>query len=263
MALKIGSYVEKHEQIKFLKDAGPIEITQIKDGRSGQYLVTYIKNKDEIFKEEFNTIILVVGREPCTSRLNLKQIGIEINPKSEKIKTTYEQTSVANIYAIGDVIEEITADGREFELTPVAIKQGKLLAKRLFAGSRVKMEYNAVPTTLFTPLEYGCIGLAEEEAFNGYVQERIVIYETKYTILEWQIAENRQKICHNEDDERLLGLHVLMPNAGKITQGYALAFRLNATKHDFDMTVGLHPTCSEVFIDSKMRKYDVKDDDDA
>jgi len=265
MATKIGDYMENYKQIKFIKDSVPIRITRVKDGKPGQFLVEY-KNttQNKVSQEIFNTIVLAIGREPCTKDLNLTKLGIKINPDTQKILTNYEQTNIDNIYAIGDVIEEKSANGRVLELTPVAIKQGQLLADRLFNNSQIKMNYNAVPTTVFTPLEYGCIGYSEEEAEYKYGKENIKIYYSDYLPLEWAItnkqyitSSNEYKlekicctklICDKNDNERIIGLHVLMPNAGEITQGYAVAIKLKATKEDFDMTIGLHPTCSEALV---------------
>lgn len=265
MATKIGDYMENYKQIKFIRDSVPTRITKIKDGKPGQFLVEYRNTKqNKISHEIFNTIVLAIGREPCTKDLNLTKLGIKINPNTQKILTNYEQTNIDNIYAIGDVIEEKSANGRVLELTPVAIKQGQLLADRLFNNSQIKMNYNAVPTTVFTPLEYGCIGYSEEEAEYKHGQENIKIYYSDYLPLEWAItnkkyitSSNKDKfeqicctklICDKNDNERIIGLHVLMPNAGEITQGYAVAIKLKATKEDFDMTIGLHPTCSEALV---------------
>lgn len=96
-----------------------------------------------------------------------------------------EETPVPNIYAIGDVIYG------KLELTPVAIKAGKLLAYRLFGGKTEKMDYVNVPTTVFTPLEYGSCGLSEEDAKKQYGEENISTYHTEFKPLEWQLNKNR------------------------------------------------------------------------
>jgi pyruvate/2-oxoglutarate dehydrogenase complex dihydrolipoamide dehydrogenase (E3) component len=95
--------------------------------------------------------------------------------RNQKILTNFEQTSVDNIYAIGDVMDESTSHGKLLELTPVAIKAGQLLAQRLYGGSDLKMDYYAVPTTVFTPLEYGSIGFSEEEAIKAFGEDNIEV----------------------------------------------------------------------------------------
>jgi thioredoxin reductase (NADPH) len=110
--------------------------------------------------------------------------------------TTFEQSNVDNIYAIGDVIDETSANGRVLELTPVAIKAGQLLAKRLYGSSDVKMDYYAVPTTVFTPIEYGSIGYSEEEAIQAFGEENIEVYHTNFWPLEWTIAHKPHDVCY-------------------------------------------------------------------
>jgi len=263
MANMIGDYMEKHH-VKFIKGSVPIEIIKIKDGEPGEYCVKYKNEKNEILSETFNTVVLAVGRDPCTKELNVEKAGIKLN-KNQKIITTFEQTNVDNIYAIGDVIDETSANGRILELTPVAIKQGQLLAKRLFGDSDIKMDYYAVPTTVFTPLEYGCIGYSEEEALEKFGSENIEVYHSNYWPLEWTVAHKphdvcyAKLICNKADKERIIGFHVAGPNSGEITQGYAVAIKLRATKKDFDMTVGIHPTCSETFTTMNITKTSGKD----
>lgn len=115
------------------------------------------------------------------------------------------------------------------------------------------MDYYAVPTTVFTPLEYGAIGYSEEEAEHQFGKDNIEVYHTSFWPLEWTVAHRPHDVCYAKlicnklDKMRVIGLHVAGPNAGEITQGYAVAIKLRATKKDFDMTVGIHPTCSEVF----------------
>ena len=101
-----------------------------------------------------------------------------------------------NIYAIGDVIDESSANGRVLELTPVAIQAGQLLANRLFGKSEVKMDYYAVPTTVFTPIEYGAIGYSEEEAIEAYGQDNIEVYHQNFWPLEWTVPHKPHDVCY-------------------------------------------------------------------
>jgi thioredoxin reductase (NADPH) len=264
MAGMIGKHMEENH-IKFIKEAVPTEVTQIKEGKPGELNVKYVLNNGEIKEETFNTVVFAIGRDPFTNNIGIENVGIKLNPKTNKILTNFEQTNVKNIYAIGDVIDEASANGKVLELTPVAIKAGQLLAQRLFDGSDVKMDYYAVPTTVFTPLEYGSIGYSEEEAIKKYGADNIEVYHSHYWPLEWTVAKRSEStcyaklICNKQDDERVLGFHVAGPNAGEITQGYAVAMKLNAKKKDFDMTVGIHPTCSETFTTLNITKRSGKD----
>lgn len=259
MANLIGTYMETHG-IKFARGCIPYEITRIKEGEPGELLVKYKDENGQSHEEVYNTVLLAVGRDVCTDDLNLDKVGVKLNPKNKKIITTFEQTNVSNIYAVGDVIDETSANGRVLELTPVAIKAGQLLAARLFNKSDVKMDYYAVPTTVFTPLEYGMIGFSEEEAISTFGAENIEVYHSNFWPLEWTVAHRphdvcyAKLICNKADKERVIGFHVAGPNAGEITQGYAVAIKLRATKKDFDMTVGIHPTNSEVFTTLSVTK---------
>jgi len=157
---------------------------------------------------------------------------------------------------LGDV-----AEGRP-ELTPVAVQAGELLSRRLFGKSSTLMNYHLVPTTVFTPFEYGRVGLSEEEAIQQYGSDSIEVYLSEFSSLEIGAAHRTiagteedfptnslsKLICHKKEKDRIVGFHYVGPNAGEITQGFALALKLGATKEDFDAVVGIHPTDAESFM---------------
>uniref|UniRef100_A0A665WPG0 Thioredoxin reductase 1, cytoplasmic-like n=1 Tax=Echeneis naucrates TaxID=173247 RepID=A0A665WPG0_ECHNA len=157
-----------------------------------------------------------------------------------------EQTNVPHIYAIGDILEG------KWELTPVAIQAGKLLARRLYGGSTLKCDYINVPTTVFTPMEYGSCGLSEEKATELYGQDNIEVYHSMFWPLEFTVPgrdNNRcysKIICNQLDNDRVIGFHYLGPNAGEVTQGFGAAMKCGITKEQLDSTIGIHPTCAEV-----------------
>ncbi|CAD8202060.1 unnamed protein product [Paramecium pentaurelia] len=243
IAGKIEDYMVENG-IKFIKEAIPINIELTENNKR---LVTWtqkgIQNSDI-----FDTVIIATGRKSDTNKLNLEQIGVKTNKNGKIICTIDDRTSIMNIYAIGDCV-----DGRP-ELTPTAIKCGQLLANRLFGGQKKMMCYQFVPTTIFTPLEYGCIGYSEEEAINKFTQNEIIIYHSIFKPLEWNLLESHYaqacmiKLIVLVSTRRVIGLHYLGPNAGEIVQGYAIAMKLGATKEQFDSTIGIHPTCSEEIL---------------
>ena len=257
MANLIGAYMEKHG-VRFVREALPTEIVRVRapeEGVSaGEYIVRYKTADGQEHEETYNTILYAVGREACTEGLALDKAGVKVNPRSKKILTTFEQTNVEHIYALGDVIDETSAGRNAVELTPVAVQAGQLLAKRLFAGSDVKMDYYNVPTTVFTPLEYGAIGYSEEEAVGKWGEDDIEVYHQNFWPLEWTVAHKPHDVCYaklicvKSDKERVVGFHVAGPNAGEITQGIAIALKLRATVNDFNNVVGIHPTNAEVNI---------------
>uniref|UniRef100_A0A8D2D2Y5 Thioredoxin reductase 3 n=1 Tax=Sciurus vulgaris TaxID=55149 RepID=A0A8D2D2Y5_SCIVU len=255
MAEKVGSYMEKHG-VKFLRKFVPLMVQQLEKGSPGKLKVLAKSTEGpETIEDVYNTVLLAIGRDSCTRKLGLEKIGVKINEKNGKIPVNdMEQTNVPHIYAIGDVLE-----GKP-ELTPVAIKAGKLLARRLFGASLEKCDYINVPTTVFTPLEYGCCGFSEEKAIEVYKKENLEVYHTLFWPLEWTVAGRDNNtcyakiICNKFDSDRVIGFHILGPNAGEITQGFAAAMKCGLTKQLLDDTIGIHPTCGEVFTTLEITK---------
>lgn len=127
--------------------------------------------------------MLAIGRIPNTKKLGLENVGIPVT-KSGKIQSDdLDRTTVENIYAIGDAVE-----GR-MELTPLAIKAGRYLARRLYNNENISLDYKIVPTTVFTPIEYSAIGLTEEEAIKTYGSENVWSYVSKFKPLEWVLSD--------------------------------------------------------------------------
>ena len=258
MANSIGDYMTNICGINMIRQAVPTKIEQVSPGNPGTLRVTFetidptdaTKKVEQVI--ECNTVLFAIGRNPCTKDIGLDKAGVFTEP-SGHVPSVYEQTNVTNIYALGDILKD------KLELTPVAIKAGRLLAKRLFNGATLQCDYTNVPTTVFTPHEYGAIGLAEEDALAVYGDGNIVVYHGQFVPLEdaipkmhnfeaygreypWSYAK---LVCNKADNNRVLGFHVLSPNAGEITQGYAVAVKMGATKDDIEATIGIHPTCSE------------------
>jgi thioredoxin reductase (NADPH) len=231
--------------------------TSMTKGDDGKITVTFSDNT----QDQFDTVMYATGRYADTRGLNLPNAGVTCEANGKFSVNELEQTNVPHIYAIGDILRD------KPELTPVAIKTGELLAKRLFTDSKTLMDWDLVATTVFTPVEYGCVGLSEEEATKRFGDD-VRTYLFEFTTLE-HAAVHREKVpamCADEFDvdmppsclaklvclksrnERVIGFHFVGPNAGEITQGFGLALRLGATKADFDNTVGIHPTDAEAFM---------------
>ncbi|OAF72171.1 GRase [Intoshia linei] len=210
------------------------------------------KDNSNAITEEYDTVLFAIGRYPLTQQLDLEKLGIQL--KNGFIVDKNETTAVNNIFAIGDVLYQ------KPQLTPVAIKAGQLLVDRMFTKSKTITNYNIIPTTVFTPIEYGFIGLSEEDAISKYGQEDIEVYHTHFTPLEWAIVENNENkcycklICIKSQNEKIIGFHYLGPNAGEVTQGYAVAMTVGVTKSHFDETIGIHPTCSEILLSLTVTK---------
>ncbi|XP_034724379.1 thioredoxin reductase 3 isoform X1 [Etheostoma cragini] len=248
MANRAGEHMEEHG-VKFLRKYVPVKIEELEAGAPGKLKVTAKSTEtDEIIEGEYNTVLIAVGRDACTDKVGLDKAGVKVNPKNGKISVNdEEQTNVPHIYAIGDILEG------KWELTPVAIQAGRLLAQRLYGGKTLKCDYINVPTTVFTPLEYGSCGLSEERAIELYGQENLEVFHSLFWPLEFTIpGRDNNKcyakiICNKLDNDRVIGFHYLGPNAGEVTQGFGVAMKCGATKEQLDATIGIHPTCAEIF----------------
>uniref|UniRef100_T1E4I6 Thioredoxin reductase 3-like protein n=1 Tax=Crotalus horridus TaxID=35024 RepID=T1E4I6_CROHD len=260
MADRAGAYMETHG-VKFIRKFVPIEVIKLEDGIPGKLKVIAKSTEgSQVIEGEYNTVLIAVGRDACTRTIGLDKIGVKMNENNGKIPVNdEEQTNVPYVYAIGDILEG------KLELTPVAIQAGKLLARRLFGGSSVKCDYVNVPTTVFTPLEYGCCGLPEEKAIELFGEENIEVYHTYFWPLEWAIPNRDNNTCYAKiicsklNNNRVIGLHVLGPNAGEITQGFGAAMKCGITKELLDETIGIHPTSAEVFTTMGITKSSGKD----
>jgi len=250
MAGQVKAYMAEHGT-KFIEGAVPAAVEKLDSGRKK---LTWTLKDGTTASDEFDTVMFAVGRDACTAAMGLEAAGVQVNA-NHKITTKNEQTNVPHIYAIGDVIDgaQLEPPSDTTELTPVAIQAGKLLAARLYGEGTATMDYALVPTTVYTPLEYGACGLPEEVAIATYGEANIEVFHSYYKPLEWTVPHRGDNacyaklVCHIGENMRVLGLHICGPNAGEITQGFALGMKLGATKADFDNTVGIHPTTAEEF----------------
>merc|ERR1739838_155246 len=256
IAEKIGQYMAA-EGCKFIRPAAPSKIECIRAAKEEQagLLRVFSQSGETQLVEEYNTVLFAIGRESTTKTTGLDKVGVVPDQKSGKIRTNqFDQTSQKHIYCIGD-----NAEGKP-ELTPVAIQAGKLLVRRLYSNSKLKCEYDGVPTTIYTPLEYSCCGLSEEDAIEKYGNHNIEVYHQNFGPLEWTVAQHDSNTCYLKvlclisEKERILGMHYLGPNAGEVMQGYATAMKCGMTKAQLDATIGIHPTNAEVFTTLNVTK---------
>ena len=234
---KTGIVFTKGEALSMKKlECGNIEVTvTVDDGNGGM--------KQEIRVVE--TVLLAVGRDPVTQTMGLKELGVNMNKRGYIQVDKEGTTSIPNVYALGDIVEG------NLELTPVAIKQGKYLAHRLYGTSKqyIKLEY--VATAIFTPLEYGCVGLSEEAAHKKFGQENIDIYHSLFKPLEWNFLPSHGrdscycKVIVNKSDRKVLGIHMVCPNAGEIIQAYTTVVQFGLTYEQMREMVAIHPTIAE------------------
>jgi glutathione reductase (NADPH) len=193
----------------------------------------------------FDTVIWAVGRHPNTAGLNIGASGVE-SDKDGYIRTdAFQNTRTPGIYAIGDVTGRIA-------LTPVAIAAGRRLADRLFDNRpERKLDYELVPTVIFSHPPIGTVGLTEEETRKQY-GDAVKIYRTRFTPMYYAFGEKKpqtsMKLVCVGPEEKIVGLHVIGMAADEMLQGFAVAVKMGATKMDFDDTVAIHPTVAEEFV---------------
>ena len=195
--------------------------------------------------ENFDALIWAIGRAPATADLNLEAAGIEFDDRGYIPCDEYQNTNVKNIYSVGDVT------GRA-QLTPVAIAAARRLSDRLFNGMTTrKLDYENIPTVMFSHPPIGTIGLTEEQARAEH-GDAVKVYTSSFTAMYHALCPNQQKtalklICVGVD-EKVVGCHIIGMGADEMLQGFAVAIKMGATKEDFDNTVAIHPTSSEELV---------------
>lgn len=255
IADRIGSSMERRG-CKFVRDMVPNRFEKTSDGKTRVFYHN-MDGKEEVFGD-YDSVLLAVGRQGTASKLDLEKAGVEFKKSNGKIIVAADddKTNVENIFAIGDVVE-----GR-LELTPPAIFAGKLLAERLFAYGVQKMDYTNIATTVFTPVEYGCVGLSEEAAKAQYPY--CTVYHRVFQPLDDTLLHNKpndecyMKVICEPMEARVVGIHYYGPNAGEVIQGFAVAMRAGCKKSDLDNTVGIHPTNAEWFVSMSMNQVKIE-----
>lgn len=191
-------------------------------------------------------LIWAIGRQPNTDGLGLERLGVETGAAGEIVVDPFQNTTVAGVYALGDVT------GR-WMLTPVAIAAGRRLAERLFGGKpEARLDYENIPTVVFSHPPIGTVGLTEDEARASHGHEGVKVYQTRFTNMLYAVTTHKpataMKLVTTGAQERVVGCHVIGAGADEMIQGFAVAVRMGATKRDFDNTVAIHPTSAEELV---------------
>jgi glutathione reductase (NADPH) len=211
--------------------------------RTGEGLV--LNSEDGSSFGPVDCVVWAIGRSPNSASLGLANAGIETDERGFIPTDKWQQTSAGNVYALGDVT------GRA-ALTPVAIAAGRRLADRLYGGmSERHLDYQLIPTVIFSHPPIGTVGLTEAEAHEAY-GDRVKVYSSGFTQMYYALSEHKQrsvmKLITAGADERVVGCHVIGEGADEMLQGFAVAIRMGATKQDFDDTVAIHPTNAEELV---------------
>jgi glutathione reductase (NADPH) len=192
---------------------------------------------------EVDAIMFATGRAPNTKGLGLEQVGIETDNNGAVKINQGLQTSVENVYAVGDVTDHV-------QLTPVAIKEGMAFADTVYGGKPWHMSYQAIPTAVFSQPPVGTVGLSEEEARakGGDVEIYKSTFKPMRHTLSGRDEKTLMKLIVDKTTDVVLGAHMVGPDAAEIIQGIGIAVRLGATKAQFDQTVAVHPSAAEEFV---------------
>ncbi len=194
-------------------------------------------------KIETDAIMFAIGRSPNTKGLGLEKAGIEQGWDGHIVVDAASRTNVDNIYAVGDVTDRV-------QLTPVAIREGHAFADSVFGGKPWTVSHDLIPTAVFSTPEIGTIGLAEHEARERCA--KLDIYKARFRPMKGTISGREErtvmKLLVDGDSGKVVGCHILGPDAGEIVQMAAIAMRMGATKADFDATMALHPSAAEELV---------------
>jgi glutathione reductase (NADPH) len=193
--------------------------------------------------QETDLVLFATGRKPNSANLGLEASGVKLAPDGAIIVDKYSTTSVDSIHAIGDVTNRIN-------LTPVATAEAMWLAKTLFHDEPTPVDHEHVPTAVFADPNLATVGLSEERARERY--GAIDVYKTSFRALKLTLSDKHErtfmKLVVERASQRVVGAHMIGPDAGEVIQGIAIAVKLGATKAQFDATLGIHPTGAEEFV---------------
>ena len=192
---------------------------------------------------EADRVLYATGRAPNVADMGIEALGIAQRGNGAIVVDSRFRTSLPGVYAIGDVTDRL-------QLTPVAIAEAMAVAANLYDGKDLEMDYADVPTAVFSDPNVGTVGLTEEEArarYGAVDVYREIFRPLKHTMTLKQ-ERTMMKMVVDRESDRVLGCHMVGPDAGEIVQGLAVALKCGATKAQFDATVGIHPTAAEEFV---------------
>ena len=203
-------------------------------------LAITLKNGSTIAAKQ---LMFATGRRPNTAGIGLEAVGVNLGVNGQILVDAQSRSSVENVYAVGDVTDRVN-------LTPVAIREGQAFADSVFGNKPTLVDHELVPTAVFSTPEIGTVGLSEAVARLRYA--KLDVYRAHFRPLKHTLSGRDErmlmKLLVDSDTDRVVGCHVLGPDAAEIVQMAAIALRLKATKADFDATMALHPTVAEELV---------------
>jgi glutathione reductase (NADPH) len=202
---------------------------------------TWVKTTDG-HEEIYGAVLYATGRTPNSAGLGLEALGVQVGRRGEIVVDGYSQTAVPSIYAVGDVTNRVN-------LTPVAIREGHAFADTVFGGRPTMADHADVPSAVFTQPAFGSVGLTEEAARDD---RAIEVYATSFRPMRGAFAGRPDRVLMKlivcAATRKVIGCHIVAPEAAEMIQLAAVAIRMGATKEDFDRTVAVHPTMAEELV---------------
>lgn len=191
-------------------------------------------------------LLWAIGRKPNTDNIGLDKTRIELARGGFVPVDEYQETSIKNVYAIGDITGQA-------QLTPIAIAAGRRMGDRLYGGMEDRnMDYSLIPTVVFTHPPMATVGLTEDKAKEQYGDGAVKVYKTEFTPMYYSLVRHKVKTAMKMvvvgEEEKVVGIHMMGLGVDEMLQGFAVAIRMGATKKDFDDTVAIHPTSSEELV---------------
>jgi len=221
--------------ITVLSDHTVVRIDKLRD----EY-VTHLNDGKTITTDK---VMFALGRHPNVVGLGFENLNIKIHEHGGIEVDEYSRTSVPNVYAVGDVTNRVN-------LTPVAIREGHAFADTVFGGKPTPVDHTNVPTAVFSDPEIGVIGLTEIQARERL--PKVDVYKTTFRPMKATLAGRNtrsfMKLLVDGDSGRIVGCHILGPDAGELIQVIGIAVKMGATKADFDATMAVHPTAAEELV---------------
>jgi len=192
-----------------------------------------------------DVVLYATGRKPLTAGLGLETAGVKLDDQGAVVVDRNYRSNVPSIHAIGDI-------SSRKQLTPVALAEGMALVDILFGDGRREVDYELIPTAVFTHPNIGTVGRTEEQARADFGTGDVEIYRSDFRSLRHTLSGSGErsfvKLVVQKSTDRVVGLHMVGADAGEVVQGFAVAMRAGATKALFDSTIGVHPTLAEEFV---------------
>ena len=230
---KKGIKLKLHSDISEISNNGTNKVLSYKDGST----------------QTASQVMYATGRSPNTDGLGLNKAGVKLGNKSEILVNANSQTNIDSIYAVGDVTDRIA-------LTPVATMEAHAFADSLYGNNPRTPNHDNVPSAVFSQPPVGSVGLSEEQAIQKY--GKVDIYKSEFRILKHTLTDNTErtlmKLIVDVSSDKVVGAHMVGPDAAEIMQGIAIAIKAGAKKADFDATVGIHPSTAEEFCTMRSKE---------